>query len=180
MERFKISKVTALPGTLEPNSIYCVKHAHGTVDMFITDNEPTGTAALPLSGNQKVRVFHSNSSGSSFSESTGQVGIWTRTFNTSSSSNQVFITTNGTNTGTSIFSDLSKCAINLNVTRDTTSDSESPWVHHKVLGTNSLTFQVKKSNTGGILIGGIYSGNVNNTSNISITISVQGILNPAI
>ena len=106
---------------------------------------------------------------------TGKIIMYTRTLTTSSNDVTVAITEDGTLDSDELFENLSQCHISINVIRDTSADDQSPWCHIRSIATKTIRFQVKRSNTGGILIGGSYQGNVNNTATISMSINIVGL-----
>src|SRR5690606_12040793 len=86
------------------------------------------------------------------------VGVYNGIITTSGSTIEFHLTANGTSGGTALFSNLnlSDCIFQLTVARNTTSNSESPWAHvRQILNTGrTVQVQVKRSNTGNILLGG--------------------------
>lgn len=87
------------------------------------------------------------------------------------------LTTDGTAGGTPLFANLAACIPQVTCVRDTDLNDESPWAHVRRIEDNRrVVVQVKKSNTGGILVGGTYQGNLNNTNPVTVYLSMEGAL----
>lgn len=89
------------------------------------------------------------------------------------------ITDDGTSNGEPLFDDLDKCYIDITTQRVTTSNNEAPWayVHSINSSTNELTLVIKRSNTGGILLGGTYQGNQDNNNEVTLRVLIEGRAN---
>lgn len=86
------------------------------------------------------------------------------------------ITDDGTATGTPIFNNLAACGYSLATNRDTDLNNEAPWAHMRSFSGDNKTIlvQVKKSNTGPVILLGSYSGNLNNTNNVTTFLRIIG------
>lgn len=95
---------------------------------------------------------------------------------TSSGSQITFnVTEDGTATGTPIFNNLNACGYSLATVRDTDLNNESPWAHIRSTANNkTVLVQVKKSNTGPVILLGSYSGNLNNTNSVTTYLRIVG------
>lgn len=96
---------------------------------------------------------------------------------TSSSGQITFnVTEDGTASGTPIFNSLAACGYSLATNRDTDLNNESPWAHIRSFSGDNKTIlvQVKKSNTGPVILLGSYSGNLNNTNNVTTFLRIIG------
>ena len=87
------------------------------------------------------------------------------------------LTTDGTAGGPPLFANLAACIPQVTCVRDTDLNNESPWAHVRRIEDNRrVVVQVKKSNTGGMLVGGVYSGNLNNNNTVTVYLSMEGAL----
>jgi hypothetical protein len=87
------------------------------------------------------------------------------------------VTADGTAGGTPLFTNLSACIPHLTCVRDTDLNNESPWAHvRRIVNNRQVVVQVKKSNTGPVVLLGSYSGNLNNTNQVSVYLSMEGVL----
>lgn len=95
---------------------------------------------------------------------------------TSSSGQITFnVTEDGTATGTPIFDNLNACGFSLATVRDTDANNESPWAHIRSTANNkTVLVQVKKSNTGPVVLLGSYYGNLNNTNPVTTYLRIVG------
>lgn len=179
MSILNVSKVLAsLPNTLSPNTVYYVRVGEG-FDTYVTDD--TGQIAHTLnslSPSDVQRYYTSDPVGGSFTQHTGIIAKWVRTLVFSEGQLTVPVTTNGNLGGQRIFANLSECDIKYSVLRDTDDNEESPWAHLRQIGDDFFSLQIKKSNQGGVLLGGAYYGNLNNTNEVYVNVSVTGILHP--
>lgn len=92
----------------------------------------------------------------------------TRTFN---------VTTDGTANGPPIFANLAACIPQVTCVRDTDLNNESPWAHIRRIEDNRrVVVQVKKSNTGPVILLGSYSGNLNNDNPVTVYLTMKGVL----
>jgi len=105
--------------------------------------------------------------------------FYKKNINTNGSEITVDITRNGDSSGIPIFNSLSECIINAHAERDTTSVNEAPWVYIKSIINSSITFRIMRSNSGAIILGGIYDGNVGNDNSVVVHITIIGIKNMA-
>lgn len=95
--------------------------------------------------------------------------------NTSSGTITLNITDDGTETGNPLFQELDKCYIDVRTQRATTSNSEAPWGYiHSITNNKQLTLVIKRSNTGGVLLGGSYQGNRSNDNEVTIRVLIEG------
>lgn len=88
------------------------------------------------------------------------------------------ITSNGTSTGTPLFGSLSTAVFSVTIQRATTADNQAPWGYVNSIQNQGRTVRVniKKSNTGSILLGGNYQGNVNNNNEVTVHLMACGVL----
>lgn len=94
---------------------------------------------------------------------------------TSSSTITLNITDDGTETGNPLFKELDKCYIDIRTQRPTTSNNEAPWAYiHSIPNNYQIVMAVKRSNTGGILLGGSYAGNADNNNAVTLRILIEG------
>jgi len=110
---------------------------------------------------------------------TGRVITYTTKITTSDSQLSIPISKDGTLSGDPLFIGLEsgQCDIHFSVLRDTDADNEAPWAYLRSITANSFNLQIKKSNVDDILVGGTYYGNLNNTNEVQVLVSVTGILN---
>lgn len=188
MSILKVRKASILPEILEPSTLYLINGDNNLLSLYLTDKDAiiyykTYDRNDIYTIVNEIGVRHHLLVGDQLTGvpvlKMGNIGTYVRNISTSSSTNIVYLTDDGTINGIPLFLDLSECSIDISVIKDTTSNSVSPWIHLRTIdGFNKyLSLQVKRSNTGSILIGGNYSGNVNNTNPIEIRISVTGVLN---
>lgn len=90
------------------------------------------------------------------------------------------VTTDGTSSGDPLFDNLEDCGLYPSADKPTGENDESPWVHIRevINGGRSVLVQVKRSNTGGMLVGGVYRGNLNNDGSVTVRLHVIGPKNP--
>lgn len=188
MANLKIFKVNALPNPTQPSTLYFITQANNKLGFHLTDKDNTvvyssfnqtdvENIAMNLLGPKHLFMVGDVTSGEPAIQ-TGQIGTYTRQISTNGSAVTFYLTSDGTANGNALFSDLTKCDINIHVMLDTTSDNLSPWMHLRQLDVNNkfIVAQLKQSHTGSILIGGNYSGNNNNTSTVTLKLTVTGIL----
>lgn len=86
------------------------------------------------------------------------------------------ITDDGTGSGNDIFTNLSNCFIQVSASKNTTSNTETPFASiRNISGAHTVIVNVKTGNSGGILIGGTYTGMQDNASAATVYITVVGI-----
>lgn len=86
------------------------------------------------------------------------------------------VTDTGEEGGNPLFANLERCGIYVTTDKPTGENDESPWAHVRSIanGGKSVLVQVKRSNTGGVLLGGVYRGNMNNDNNVRVRIHIVG------
>ena len=100
---------------------------------------------------------------------------WIGAINSSASQITFNVTEDGTATGTPIFNNLNACGYSLATVRDTDLNNESPWAHIRSTANNkTVLVQIKKSNTGPVVLLGSYSGNLNNTNAVTTYLRIVG------
>jgi hypothetical protein len=111
-----------------------------------------------------------------------RIGVYEGMIGATTASQVTFhLTSDGTASGTPLFSNLTSLTANhfqVTCLRDTDANSESPWAHIRSIlnGGRSVLVQIKRSNQGGILIGGTYFGNLNNSNSVNVYLRVSGVL----
>ena len=86
------------------------------------------------------------------------------------------ITDNGTGSGNDVFTNLSNCFIQVSASKNTTSNTATPFASiRNISGSHTVIVNVKTGNSGGILIGGTYTGMQDNASAAVVYISIVGI-----
>lgn len=104
-------------------------------------------------------------------------GVWHGAVGTSGGNVTFNVTKNGAAGGDPIFSNLASCIPQVTCLRDTASNSEAPWAHIRSTANNrTVNVQIKRSNTGGILIGGTYQGNADNSNGVTVYLTLHGLL----
>lgn len=147
----------------------------------VTISSPSNGQILSYNGSQWVNAPAFISSYYSLNNSVPiirQSRIYAGAITTSGSQVDFHITSDGTASGTALMDEMtSQNAIYaVTVARNTTSNAEAPWGYvSDVLNTGrTVRVQVKRSNTGGILLGGAYQGNVENNNAVTVHLTVIG------
>lgn len=153
-----------------------------SVDDFLPDSFYT---LDPVSGNPvfkkvesvgEVEVFRSTDNSPAVLQ---KVKMYEGIFSTSAGTLTFHLTDDGTATGNPLFTGLSLTTHQFQITlqRNTDSNAESPWGHIRSIqnGGRSVVVQLKKSNQGGILLGGTYFGNLNNNNAVIVYLKVSGV-----
>lgn len=141
-------------------------------------NSPLGVVSVQEIIKDQRAVFLWPGSGAPTNVAAGtRWGRWHGAIADSSGTRTFNVTTNGAADGPPIFANLAACIPHVTCVRDTDANDESPWAHVRRIEDNRrVVVQVKKSNTGGILVGGVYYGNLNNTNQVSVYLSMEGVL----
>ena len=84
------------------------------------------------------------------------------------------ITDDGTGGGNAVFSDLSTCFISAIARYNTTSHTATPFVSVRNISGNNILLNVHTGNSGGILIGGTYTGMKDNSNTVTVYLTVVG------
>lgn len=84
------------------------------------------------------------------------------------------ITDDGTGGGNAVFSDLSTCFISAIARYNTTSNTATPFVSVRNISGNNILLNVHTGNSGGILIGGTYTGMKDNSNTVTVYLTVVG------
>lgn len=104
--------------------------------------------------------------------------IYTGTIITSGSQVDFHVTSDGTASGTALMNNMTtqNAVYSVTVARNTTANDEAPWgyVSDVLNAGRTVRVRVKKSNTGGILLGGVYQGNVDNNNAVTVHLMVIG------
>lgn len=101
---------------------------------------------------------------------------WHGAITTSTGTITFIPTANGDGTGSPLFDDLNACSYQVTCSRDTDQNNQSPWAHIRRTEDNRrVVVQVKRSNQGGILLGGTYFGNLNNFNNVTVFLTITGV-----
>lgn len=147
----------------------------------VTLSSPSLGQTLVFNGDNWVNTSTTSSMYTSINNSTPTLtpkityfGIIT----TSGNSVDFHITNDGTSTGTALFTSMttSNTYFQITVHRETTSDNQAPWGYiHSIQNTGrTVRVRIKKSNTGGVLIGGSYQGNLDNDNAVTVYLHAVG------
>ena len=96
-------------------------------------------------------------------------------YQTKESSITLHVTHDGTINGIPLFNDLEDCGIQVSTRTVNVINGESPWCYIESVMANSIVVRIKKTNSGNILIGGYYQGNIDNNLNVNLYLQITGL-----
>lgn len=104
--------------------------------------------------------------------------IYTGAITTSGSQVDFHVTSDGTASGTALMDNMTiqNAVYSVTVARNTTANNGAPWGYVTEVLNNGRTVRVrvKRSNTGTIILGGAYQGNVDNDNAVTVYLTVIG------
>lgn len=105
--------------------------------------------------------------------------IWWTIVTTSGSDVVVYATDDRTENGTPVFKHIGFCIPFGHVLRDTDSDDAAPIIHSRgSVDGKGARWNIRRSNTGTIVLRGSYQGTVNNDNTVTLRVGLMGPKNP--
>lgn len=103
-----------------------------------------------------------------------QTRVHNAKLNTNGSTAVFNITSDGLIGGSALFSNLEQCGLQVSCRSTNTANNQAPWCYVQTISGNVVTVHVKRSNSGSILIGGNYNGNVDNDLTVAVYLTIIG------